>query len=89
MLCELCQAEEALNFHHLIPRALHANKWFKRRYTRDEMRQGLHVCKGCHKAIHRHVPAEKELARKYANRDALAAHPQLARYIAWKRRRAR
>jgi hypothetical protein len=29
MLCELCQSEDAHNFHHFIPRTLHTNKWFK------------------------------------------------------------
>lgn len=89
MFCELCQCEEAHNFHHLIPRALHTNKWFKRRYTREEMQQGLQVCKGCHNAIHRHIPAEKVLGRSYSTPEALLAHAQLARYIAWKRKRAR
>lgn len=41
MLCELCQCEEADNFRHFIPRTLYSNKWFKRRYTRQEMQQGM------------------------------------------------
>ena len=52
MLCELCQCEEAYNLHHFIPRTLHSIKWFKRRYTRQEMQQGMEVCKPCHSAIH-------------------------------------
>jgi len=50
MLCELCQREEAQDFHHLIPRTLHTNKWFKKRYAREELQQGIAVCKSCHAA---------------------------------------
>ncbi len=39
MLCELCECEEAHNFHRFIPRTLHTNKWFKKRYAREEMRR--------------------------------------------------
>ena len=62
MLCELCRCEEAHNLHHLIPRTLHTNKWFKKRYTREEMQQGIDVCKSCHAAVHDLIPDEKELA---------------------------
>ena len=44
MLCELCQSEDAHNFHHLIPQTLRTNKWFKKRYTREQMSQGIEVC---------------------------------------------
>ena len=61
MLCELCESEEVHNFHHFIPRTLHSNKWFKKRYTREQMQEGINLCKSCHKAIHDLIPKEKEL----------------------------
>lgn len=87
MLCELCQAEEAHNFHHFIPRTLHSNKWFKRRYTREQMQEGVQVCKQCHQTIHDLIPKEKELGRHYNTMDKLLAHPQVAGYVKWKRER--
>lgn len=87
MLCELCQCEEAHNFHHFIPRTLHSNKWFKRRFSREQMREGLHLCKPCHTAIHDLLPSEKELGRDYNAREKLLAHPQVAAYVKWKRKR--
>ncbi|HEX4738311.1 MAG TPA: HNH endonuclease [Allosphingosinicella sp.] len=36
----------------------------------------------CHRAIHRTLD-NKELERVYASADALRAHPELARFIAW------
>ena len=87
MLCELCEVEDAFNFHHLIPRTLHSNKWFKKRFTRDEMSQGIDLCKACHSTIHELV-TEKELGRYHNTREKLLEHPLIARYVAWKRRRA-
>jgi hypothetical protein len=87
MLCELCQVEDARNFHHLIPRTLHSNKWFKRRYTREQMQAGVEVCKSCHAAIHDLIPDEKELGRSYNTREKLLAHPEIGKYVLWKQRR--
>lgn len=88
MLCELCQCDEAYNFHHFIPRAVHGNKWFKKRFTREQMQSGMHVCKQCHRALHDLV-GEKELGRHYHTREKLLNCPAVARYVAWKRRRCR
>ncbi len=87
MLCELCESEYAHNFHHFIPRTLHSNKWFKKRYTREQMQEGLNLCKSCHKTIHDLIPKEKELGRHYNTMEKLLAHPQLAAYVQWKRER--
>jgi hypothetical protein len=89
MLCQLCRSEPSHNFHHLIPRSLHANKWFKKRFTREQMREGIDVCRQCHHAIHDLVPDEKELGRHYHTLPALLAHPELSKYVAWKRQRGR
>lgn len=89
MLCELCQSEESHNFHHFIPRTLHSNKWFQKRYTRQQMRQGIRVCKPCHSAIHDLVPEEKELGRNYNTLQTLLAHPEIGKYVQWKRARTR
>ena len=89
MLCRLCGCEESDNFHHLIPRSVHSNKWFRKRFTRDQMSQGIDVCRQCHRAIHDLVPDEKELGRHYNTAKKLLGHPEVARYVEWKRRRAR
>jgi hypothetical protein len=85
-LCELCEADAAHSFHHLIPRTVHRNKWFKRRYSREAMRQGLDVCRDCHRTIHE-AAAEKELGRHFNSLETLRQHPLVARYLEWKRRR--
>lgn len=87
MLCQLCECEEAYNFHHFIPRTVHSNKWFKKRFTREEMRQGIEVCTTCHRTIHELIPDEKQLGRHYHTRAALRAHPELRKYLRWKKKR--
>jgi hypothetical protein len=89
MLCQLCQCEESHNFHHFIPRTLHSNKWFKKRYTREQMHEGIEVCKSCHRAIHDLVPDEKKLGRHYNTLEKLLAHPEIGKFVRWKRERAR
>jgi hypothetical protein len=46
------------------------------------------VCKSCHEAIHDLVPDEKKLGRHYNTLDKLPAHPEIGKYIRWKRGRA-
>ena len=87
MLCELCYSEDVHNFHHFIPRTLHSNKWFKKRYTRKQMQEGMSLCKSCHDAIHELIPDEKKLGRHYNTMEKLLAHPQVAGYVKWKRER--
>jgi len=87
--CTLCRREGPLTFHHLIPKRLHSNNWFRKRYTREEMvSRGIRVCLDCHKAIHRFIPNEKELGRSFDTRAKLLAHPGLGRFVTWLRGRS-
>ena len=88
VLCELCQCDDARNLHHLIPRTVHSNKWFKKRFTREEMAAGIDVCRQCHRAIHDLISNEKELGRNCHSLEKLLAHPEIAKYVAWKQSRA-
>lgn len=79
--CELCGREKELTFHHLIPRTLHANKWFKKNHTREEMSKGINLCKDdCHKEIHKIIP-EKEMGRSFNTLEKLQRHPKVKKYI--------
>lgn len=86
--CELCECSSCYNFHHLIPRTLHSNKWFRRRRSREQMARGLWLCKGWQKTIHELISSEKELGRHYNTREKLADHEGIAKYLRWKRRRS-
>ena len=53
------------------------------------MREGIGVCKSCHRAIHDLVPDEKKLGRHYNTLETLLAHPEIGKYVQWKRGRVR
>lgn len=82
-LCEVCGADEIDNYHHLIPRTVHKNKWFKKRFTKEQMWQTVGVCKSCHRAIH-NVADNKTLGREYNTLDKLRI--VLASHIQWRRK---
>jgi hypothetical protein len=84
--CALCGRDRPLTFHHLIPRALHRKKRFAKTRSKDELAAGIDVCRDCHDAVHSFV-AEKELGERYHTLEALRAHPDVARFVAWVRTR--
>jgi hypothetical protein len=86
--CALCgRAVTPLTKHHLIPRMRHRARRIRRRYEKAALHaRVLWVCRPCHDQIHA-VLSEKELAATYATREALLAQPDIARFVAWIRRR--
>ena len=81
--CELCGREKPLSFHHLIPKAVHGRRRFQKRHSKDEMRsRGIYICRLCHSGI-RDLLSERELAERFASREALLAHPAVAKHVAW------
>ena len=86
--CELCgrNTKRGTTAHHLIPRTCHSNKWFKKRFSREEMLETIDVCRDCHKAIHRLIPDEKELGRHVNTLESLRNHAELSKFLLWVRR---
>ncbi|MCX7047945.1 MAG: hypothetical protein NTX50_20970 [Candidatus Sumerlaeota bacterium] len=89
MNCEICECAEAHDFHHFIPRTLHGNKWFKKTFTQEQMKEGLIVCPECHLAVHEMVQDEKQLGRLYNTKEKLLEHPAVSRYAAWRRKQSK
>ena len=88
MACPFCQREVALTFHHLIPRKVHRRPRFKRRFTRDELRRGISICRLCHDGIHQRYD-EMRLALEFSTVEALQRDASLARHFAWVARQRR
>ena len=88
-ICALCgrAPKRGTTAHHLIPRTCHSNKWFKKQYTREEMRVTTPLCRDCHRAVHDFVPDEKELGRHWNTVELLLSHPEIAKFVAWVRKR--
>ena len=86
--CELCGRNDAYqNFHHLIPKTLHSNKYFAKRYDKSFMKtHGIWICKHeCHKMIHGFIE-EKELGLNYNTKEKLLQHDKVKKYIEWRKK---
>ena len=83
--CALChrQTKRGTTEHHLIPRTCHSNKWFKKNFTREQMRETVPLCRECHSAVHKFVPKEKDLGRNWYTLDRLKSHPEIAKFASW------
>lgn len=86
VVCALCQRERPGTQHHLIPRTCHRNKWFQKRFTREQMRETVPLCRECHSAVHRFVPREKDLGRHFNTLQDLRAMPELQKFVSWVRK---
>lgn len=81
--CQMCGREKPLTFHHLIPKRNHSNKWFKKRFSLEEMRTGgIYVCRKCHNMIHKTF-SEKSLGRDFNTLDAILSDERIQKFVAW------
>lgn len=81
-ICPLCQRECPLTFHHLIPRKMHRRTHFRKHYSKEQLNQGINICRQCHNGIHRQYD-EMQLAKTLNTTQALANDETLSRYFAW------
>ena len=83
LYCELCEREVyKVTRHHLIPRTVHKNKWFKKNFSKEEMHTTVDLCRDCHVAIHRFIP-EKEMGKHYHSLELLLSHPEVIKFVKW------
>lgn len=82
--CEFCGRAVDLTFHHLIPRKVHRRARFKK-YSRDDLMQGIWLCRPCHSAVHKQFD-QMELATRLNSRDALLAEAAIQKHIEWVRK---
>ena len=80
--CPCCRREVALTFHHLIPRKMHRRPFFKKNYSRQQLSQGIYVCRLCHDGIHERFD-ELTLARRFADPAVLLQESSLQRHFKW------
>jgi Na+-translocating ferredoxin:NAD+ oxidoreductase RnfC subunit len=77
--CACCGRVVSLTFHHLIPRKMHRRKGFRKRFSKEELNVGVHICRKCHKGVHATydeitLATRFDTLDKLLNDDALAAH---------------
>lgn len=82
-ICILCGSPYGLTFHHLIPKTCHSNKWFKKNFTRTEMKEnGINICGKCHSFIHRQFPV-KTLGKELNTLEKIKNKAVISKYIKW------
>ena len=87
--CALCGMEDALEQHHLIPRAMHKRKWFRNRFSKDEMKlRTVDICPLCHTFIHRQW-SEKELGSELNTVGKLLETDLVQNFITYARKQTR
>jgi hypothetical protein len=81
--CELCDREQQLTFHHLIPKKNHKIKFIKKKYSLLNISiYGIKICRDCHKMVHKLIP-HKSLALDYNTKKKLQNHSELKKFIVW------
>lgn len=80
--CALCEREEVLTRHHLIPRTRHHNKRNKRKFDRAVVHRTVGLCPPCHRQVHA-LFTEKQLEREYSTVESLREHPAMEEFLAW------
>ena len=86
--CAICEREETLTRHHLIPRTRHHNKRNKRDFDRATVKAVVGMCRPCHSQIHR-LLSEKQLERDFNVLEKLRSHPEILKFAEWIRKRPR
>ena len=73
-----------LTFHHLIPIKVHRSAYFRKNYSREDLRQVVDLCGLCHRGIHR-LFEQMTLVREFGSLDVLQANPLIQRHVEWVR----
>lgn len=81
-ICCCCQRDAALTFHHLIPRKLHRRTHFKKSFSKQQLNQGIMVCRTCHSGIHKRYD-EMYLAKNLDTEARIKNDQALANFFEW------
>lgn len=80
--CATCGRKASLTFHHLIPKKLHRRTYFRKKFGREELNQGIAICRLCHNGIHR-LYDEMTLAKDFFSLENILADEQLHAHFQW------
>ena len=85
--CKLCNRVKGLTFHHLIPKTCHKNKWFKKNFTKIQLKEsGFNVCKDCHVFIHK-TWKPKELGRYFNTFEKIKNDKRTKKFVGYIRKK--
>jgi len=84
--CLMCEREMPLTKHHVIPKEVH--EWYKKHHnkTKDELHQGIMICRPCHSAIHSFYD-NKTLAANYSTIEQILADEKVQKFLPYIRKK--
>ena len=82
LACELCMRRLALTFHHLIPKKMHRRTFFRKNYSREELNQGVYLCRACHSGLHK-LYDEMTLAKQFNTLAQLKKDERIRSHSEW------
>jgi len=91
--CELCERDGLpLTLHHVVPKTTHdyylSGAGRKFGLTKEECFETIPICRPCHNAVHRLFNRDhRKLAENARTRETLMAVPELAKFVAWVRKK--
>jgi hypothetical protein len=86
MRCELCDSEDKLSFHHLVPKKMHGRTYIEKNFPDTDLNSyGTMLCSPCHKMLHRKID-HRTLALDYNTLEKLKEHPGLKIFIAFRKK---
>lgn len=85
--CVLCQREQKLTRHHLIPRMVH-DRYLKKGFSRMVLNTTVDVCRGCHNVVHASAD-EPTLAARYFSIELLLTLEPIQKWIQFAGKTAR
>ena len=72
-----------LDSHHLIPVSCSKSKWFKKNFSKAQMKNNkILLCRDCHDAIHKFID-EKTLGKTYNTKEMLLSHEKVFGFVKW------
>lgn len=80
--CPCCLRTCNLTFHHLIPKKLHRRAHFRKHFDKDQLNEGVALCRQCHNGLHQRFD-EMALAKHYCSLDRILADEELQRFFNW------
>ena len=81
-VCELCNIEEKLTKHHLIPVSRTRNKY---KDIKDDPSNWLWICRSCHDQLHA-LFTETQLRDNYNTKEKILESYEMMKFITWKRK---
>ncbi|MEM7333188.1 MAG: hypothetical protein AAF490_13955 [Chloroflexota bacterium] len=86
--CALCRRHQPLTFHHLIPKKVHRHTRYKKHFTRQQLNQGIYICRMCHSGLHQ-LYDEMTLAKELSTLERLREDTAVQKHVNWVRKQKR